>query len=101
MNWLETLRMRIRMLFRRGRESQRLDAELQYHLDRQIAENIEEVFYVIDPACSKLFYVSPAYEKLWGRSCASLYESPLSWMDSIHEEDRQITGMYDVRMNDV
>jgi hypothetical protein len=28
------------MLFRRGRESQRLDAELQYHLDRQIAENI-------------------------------------------------------------
>jgi predicted permease len=32
--------MLIRMLFQRGRESQRLDAELQYHLERQIAENI-------------------------------------------------------------
>lgn len=40
MRWLETLRMQIRMLFRRGRESQCLDAELRYHLDRQIAENI-------------------------------------------------------------
>jgi len=36
----EMLRMRIRMLLRRGRESRRLDAELRYHLDRQTAENI-------------------------------------------------------------
>ncbi len=42
MRWLEILRMRMRMLFRRGRESQRLDAELRFHLDRQIAENIAE-----------------------------------------------------------
>jgi predicted permease len=40
MRWLETLRMQIRMLFKRGRETQRLDAELQFHLDRQIAENL-------------------------------------------------------------
>ncbi len=40
MHWLEILRMKMRMLFRRGHESHRLDAELQYHLDRQIAENI-------------------------------------------------------------
>lgn len=41
MRWLETLRMQIQMLFNRGREAQRLNAELQYHLDRQIAENID------------------------------------------------------------
>lgn len=40
MRWLEILRMRMQMLFRRGRESRRLDAELQFHLDGQIAENI-------------------------------------------------------------
>ncbi len=40
MRWLEVMRMRLRLLFRRGRELQRLDAELQYHLDRQTAENI-------------------------------------------------------------
>jgi hypothetical protein len=40
MRRLEILQMRFRLLFRRRRESQRLDAELGYHLERQIAENI-------------------------------------------------------------
>jgi hypothetical protein len=40
MLWLEILRMRMRMLFARGRESDRLDAGLPYHLGRQVAENI-------------------------------------------------------------
>ncbi len=40
MRWLQRGILRARMLFRRGHESHRLDAELQYHLDRQIAENI-------------------------------------------------------------
>ena len=40
MLWLEILRMRMRMLFARGRESDRLDAELPYHLGRQVAEVI-------------------------------------------------------------
>jgi predicted permease len=39
MRWFDTLLMRLRMLFHRRRESARLDAELQDHLDRQIAEN--------------------------------------------------------------
>ncbi|HEX3986801.1 MAG TPA: ABC transporter permease [Acidobacteriaceae bacterium] len=39
MRWLDSLRMRFQMLFHRGRESARLDAELADHLDRQIAEN--------------------------------------------------------------
>jgi hypothetical protein len=42
MRWLEVMQMRVRLLFRRGRESQRLDAELQYHLERQITENVAE-----------------------------------------------------------
>lgn len=40
MHWLEIQRMRMRMLFGRGHESDRLDAELRHHLDRQVAENI-------------------------------------------------------------
>lgn len=39
MRWLNQLRMRIRMLFRRGRVAAHLDEELQFHLDRQFAEN--------------------------------------------------------------
>ncbi|HEY2470032.1 MAG TPA: ABC transporter permease [Terracidiphilus sp.] len=39
MRWLDQLRIRLLMLFRR-RESTRLDDELHFHLDRQIAENL-------------------------------------------------------------
>jgi PAS domain S-box-containing protein len=56
---------------------------------RQLAENINEVFWITEPGQPQMLYVSPAYEKIWGRSCASLYESPGSWLESIHPDDRQ------------
>ena len=40
MRWLDRLWMRILMLVGRGKAGMRLDDELRYHLDRQIAENI-------------------------------------------------------------
>ena len=40
MRWLDQLRMRVLMLFRRGTAAARLDDELSFHLERQIAENI-------------------------------------------------------------
>jgi len=40
MRWLARLRMRIQMLFSRGRAEARLDDELHDHLERQIAENL-------------------------------------------------------------
>jgi predicted permease len=40
MRWLYRLAMLFQMLFRRGRERARLNEELQFHLDQQIAENI-------------------------------------------------------------
>jgi len=55
---------------------------------RQLAENINEVFWVADPADRRFLYVSPAYESIWGRTCASLYQQPDEWLDSIHPEDR-------------
>lgn len=40
MRWLDRIRMRVQMLFRRGRAADRLDDELRFHLEQQIAENI-------------------------------------------------------------
>jgi len=54
---------------------------------RELAENINEVFWITDPTMHELHYVSPAYEKIWGRSCASLYASPRQWIEMIHPED--------------
>jgi len=72
---------------------------------RQLAENIREVFWVTDPDKQKMLYISPEYEKIWGRGRESLYQSPCDWIEAIHAGDRehvrkstttkQITGEYD------
>ena len=40
MRWIQSLVVRVRMLFRRERAAARLDDELGFHLDRQVAENV-------------------------------------------------------------
>jgi macrolide transport system ATP-binding/permease protein len=40
MRWPETLRLRLRSLLFRKREGERLQAEMQFHLEALIAENI-------------------------------------------------------------
>ncbi len=55
---------------------------------RQLAENIQDVFWILEPMQPQLLYVSPAYEKLWGHSCSSLQTNFMQWFDSIHPEDR-------------
>jgi len=36
-----------------------------------------------------MVYVSPAYEKIWGRSCRDLYQAPDEWLAAVHPEDRE------------
>ena len=55
---------------------------------RQLVEHIREVFWLTDIKKNTMIYISPAYEKVWGRSCQSLYENPMSFVDAIHKEDR-------------
>ncbi len=35
---------------------------------RQMAENIRDVFFLIDIDSNRMLYISPAYEEIWGRS---------------------------------
>src|SRR6185369_3210748 len=55
---------------------------------RQLAENIQEVFYISDQTIPRVTYVSPAYEEIWGRSRQSLYDNPRSFLEAVHPEDR-------------
>lgn len=55
---------------------------------RELADTIHEVFWVSDPASTKIQYISPAYEDVWGRSCESIYEDLRSFADAIVPEDR-------------
>ena len=56
---------------------------------RQLADHIEEVFWVVDPLSGKGLYVSPAYEKVWGRPPEDPYsENPKAWLHSIRDDHR-------------
>lgn len=55
---------------------------------RQLAENIEEVFWLTDANTRQVIYVSPSYESIWGRSSSDLYSDPLAWIRAIHNDDR-------------
>lgn len=64
-----------------------LQNEMVFH---EFAENVDIVFYRISPDMNTMLYISPAYEKIWGRSTESLYKNPMAWFDSIISEDQQI-----------
>lgn len=55
---------------------------------RQVAENIDEVFWIAAPDGTRIHYVSPAYENIWKRPAADLYTSPFKWIQAIHPEDQ-------------
>ncbi len=63
-------------------------AEANERKFREITENISEVSWVGSADDDKVIYISPAYEKVWGRSCQSLYDNPQSFLDSVHPEDK-------------
>ncbi len=88
------------------RERARAEAALHAseELFREVVENIREVFWITDVARGEILYVSPAYEAIWGRTCASLLATPNTWLAAVYPEDRarvseaarqQANGKYD------
>jgi diguanylate cyclase (GGDEF)-like protein/PAS domain S-box-containing protein len=55
---------------------------------RQMAENIRDVFFLVDVETNRTLYLSPAHEQIWGRSRESVYADTDAWTESIHPEDR-------------
>ena len=56
---------------------------------RQLAESVSSVFWLYSLNPIQLLYISPAYERVWGRSCADLYANFDQWIESIHPDDRE------------
>jgi PAS domain S-box-containing protein len=56
---------------------------------RQMADNINAVFWIFSADWNQLIYVSPGYEKIWGVPTTTLYADPRSWLDRVHPEDRR------------
>lgn len=54
---------------------------------RQLAEGVSEVFWLSQRATGELLYVSPAYERVFGRSNQELSRHPQALLGNIHPED--------------
>ncbi len=72
---------------RKRMESALRESELRF---RQLAEHIRDVFFLNEAGNRQLLYISSAYETIWGRSCESLYENPLSFLEAVHPDDREL-----------
>lgn len=55
---------------------------------RQMASNIQEIFWMIDAKSKQALLVNEAYETITGRSRQSLMENPSSYEEVIHPDDR-------------
>jgi len=56
---------------------------------RQLAENIQDFFWITNNDLTQFIYISPLYEKIWGRSIEMLYRNSNEWMEAVVPEDRQ------------
>ena len=55
---------------------------------RELAENIDQVFWMLDLETKRVLYVSPAFEKVWGCASAALFRNPAWLVETVHAEDR-------------
>ena len=49
----------------------------------QYAEKSNDVYWLSSPDFQRIVYISPAYEKIWGRKAAELYANPKNWSGAL------------------
>jgi two-component system sensor histidine kinase/response regulator len=71
---------------RKQTETALRESDEKFH---QLADNITDAFWIRSPDMREVHYISPAFERIWGRSAASLYANPQQWTDFTLPEDRE------------
>lgn len=76
--------------------SKRAEAALRESEERfrQLAETVNEIFWVLDPARHKWLYLSPAYRRLFGlrEDQPDDQPDPDKWLRAVHPDDRERVG---------
>jgi PAS domain S-box-containing protein len=75
-----------------GEALNRIHAEQSFYESeerfRQMAEHFEDALWLTDKNIHKVLYINPAYERIFRRTCESMYERLAAFLDVIHPEDR-------------
>jgi PAS domain S-box-containing protein len=56
---------------------------------RELMADVPQIFWIRDATDNSLIYVSPAYERISGYSCQSLYGNHAGLLEVIHPDDRE------------
>ncbi len=67
---------------------ERAARESELHF-KQLAENIEDVFWLTDWPMNKLIYLCPIFEKIWGVSTDEVLNDISRWWSAVHPDDHQ------------
>lgn len=62
-------------------------SEARFH---QLANSIDETFFLISIDLQEAYYISPNFEKLFGYPTEMIYEDPSLWMKRIHPDDQHL-----------
>jgi PAS domain S-box-containing protein len=87
-------RVRVRQLRAQQQKLERLVEERTEALSaserkfRQLAENIHEVFWIMESHTGAFQYISPAFDEIWGIPASVALKDPGAWFGCIHPDDR-------------
>ncbi|MEO8453020.1 MAG: PAS domain-containing protein, partial [Gemmatimonadota bacterium] len=70
---------------RKETENALRESNENFHL---VVDNITDAFWIRSADMKRVHYVSPAFERIWGRTTESLHANPHLWSDFIVPEDR-------------
>lgn len=71
----------------RGRTTEQLRASEERF--RELAEKIQDGFFVATPDLVRLAYVSPGFEAIWGRVPGTVLGDDNAWIATVHAGDRE------------
>lgn len=66
--------------------TQKRESEARF---RQLAENVEDAFWILDVAASRMLYVNPAFQRMRGHPGESVDPDPSAYLSSVHPQDRE------------
>ncbi len=62
------------------------ESELRF---RELAEHVNEIFWIVSEDFRRAIYVSPVYERITGCTAESFYQDARSFVEMLHPDDRE------------
>jgi len=82
-------RLLLRRTIRQAMERRRAE-ETREALFRQLADNIDEAFVILElPQCTAL-YLSRAWDDIWGVTAEDRTRTPRRWLEAVHDDDQPL-----------